>query len=140
LCIVTKHFRTKKPCFWFKNTCFGSKNPVSNIPYIQNIQKWLISDTQNRYKNIANQSVLNFCKKLVPTWILIENSITISKCWALQIANSDVSKYQNKNYFIIQTTFRKINNCFRFRIDENQTKFLRKSYLCLFLGLPLCSL
>ncbi len=40
-----KCFRTKTPCIWVKN-------PVPNIPYIRNIRKWLISNTQNRYKNI----------------------------------------------------------------------------------------
>jgi len=44
---------TKRKVLGPKPPVFGSKTPVPNIPYILNIQKWPIFDTQNRYLNIA---------------------------------------------------------------------------------------
>jgi hypothetical protein len=84
---LTKHTKNRPKTYIFnlKTYVWGPKCTFWG-PYIQNIQKWSISDTQNWYKNIVYLSVLNICKKIDLIQILIEYSITITERIALHIS------------------------------------------------------
>ncbi len=53
------------------------------FPKYSNFGNWPISDTQNRYENIAFKSYFNNGEIIALTQILIENSITIMERMSL---------------------------------------------------------
>jgi len=69
----------------------GPKQGFPNIPYIQNIQNTFYSEY---IEYIASKLNLYFCKKLVPTQILVKNLITITERRALQKRIINLFSYQ----------------------------------------------